>query len=495
MRFSEEFQVLPTDRDDWFDTLLIEDTPLYVDPFLIYDDTDEFWARAHDDLMDFFAMVLHVVKESNGQTSSLAWKKAANILIFHEPSEFCLGLAKGHSNGSGPGKKLAEPMLAGALAAVQDNIEHVTHIEELILLSEGMGFDRVSDLTCNVLKAYFVQYTQQVCRQHGIPMRRQRLRNSSWDDVNIRWRDEEIELPYNQYQDAPILLCPRRFLKEMMTVDSPDFWDWAWSNSTEDLRTDFNYDAGRKVPAKLRARLARERPEVLRAYLHAKEESDKKPYDFEGDPLWLVTPYEEGQELAERSPLSFIPSQRAEFDRFVRTVIESFKHSIEDSDAWRLLWVQNRFRNEASVQQLFKSTVIHYCRANGIDLSAESNAGRGPVDFKFAQSLNARALIEVKLASNTKFWDGLTRQTVQYLKSEEIDTGYFVYVIHHSKHDDPELRKRARDLAEEASKESGRTIHVVEIDARPKKSASKLTSGSSSSVDQTEADMSTEQAD
>lgn len=307
MRFSEEFNVTLSAADGWFDTLLIADTPLYVDPFLIYDDHDEFWARAHDHMTDFFAMVLGIVRESKGNRASIAWKKAQNLLVFREPREFCLGLAVGHSSGSGPGKKLAEPMLHGAQMATLGGTDHIEHVEELILLSEGMGLDRISDLTCNILKSYFIRYTQGICRHHSIPTHPQRVRNASWDDKNIRWRDEEIDLPYNRHQDSAILLCPQRFLKEIMTVDSSDFWDWAWSNNADELRVDFNFDLARKVPAKVRARLARERPEVLRNYLHAKESEEKKPYDFSTDRLWLVHPYDEGRQLAEHSPLSFYP--------------------------------------------------------------------------------------------------------------------------------------------------------------------------------------------
>lgn len=80
----------------------------------------------------------------------------------------------------------------------------------------------------------------------------------------------------------------------------------------------------------------------------------------------------------------------------------------------------------------------------------------------------------MKLASNTRFWEGLTQQTVQYLTSEEVKSGYFVYIIHHERHDQPDFRERARALAAEASHRAKVTIQVIGIDARQKLSASKL---------------------
>jgi hypothetical protein len=43
-----------TEGGDWFDVLLDSDTPLFVDPFLIYKETEGRWAGAHDELIAHF---------------------------------------------------------------------------------------------------------------------------------------------------------------------------------------------------------------------------------------------------------------------------------------------------------------------------------------------------------------------------------------------------------------------------------------------------------
>ena len=40
----------------------------------------------------------------------------------------------------------------------------------------------------------------------------------------------------------------------------------------------------------------------------------------------------------------------------------------------------------------------------------------GPVDFKFSTGYSKRVLLEVKLAHNTKLWNGLQRQLPRYTK-------------------------------------------------------------------------------
>ena len=48
IRFSELAGVVPGPDDDWFDPVLTEDTPLYVDPFLVFDDQTPLFADAHE---------------------------------------------------------------------------------------------------------------------------------------------------------------------------------------------------------------------------------------------------------------------------------------------------------------------------------------------------------------------------------------------------------------------------------------------------------------
>ncbi|MFH9398953.1 hypothetical protein ACH4JS_04105 [Streptomyces sp. NPDC017638] len=491
MRFSEYFGIERTDSDDWFDVLLTADTNLYVDPFLIYDDEDENWAHAHDSLTDFFGMILFLVRNAKGNEESIYWKKAKKLLLFPEPMEFCLGLSIGTNRGSGPGAKLAQPMLEGARTAVGQGIEDVAHIEEIILFREGMGLDRISDLVCNILKSYFIKYTQKVCAERGIEMRSQKVRNSSWDSTNMRWRGEGwVDLPYNPFMKCPIILCPERFLKELMSVDSQDFWDWAMKQEeAEALRIDFQFDLSRRVPAAVRARLARQHPELVHRYLEEKEGEEKKPYDIEGDPLFRVRAYETAKDLTERHPFTFVPSGPEQFSDFIKALIDCFRHAIEESDLWMHLWRDDRFVSERAVQSLFRHTAWHYCRAAGIDMTAEANAGRGPVDFKFVQNWKARALLEIKLASNTSFWSGLTKQTVQYLKSDGIMLGYFVYVVHARQHLNPELAVKVGELADEASKRFGLHIKTAQIDARPKRSASKLKEGKEETMEPRDAAM------
>lgn len=262
MLFSEHYNLTLTASDDWIDPYLPTDSKLFVDPFLIYEDPSRLWRTAHDHLLEFFEAVFGLVYDARGDEKSLPWKKAASLLRFPEPREFCLGLAQTSTDGSGSGKVLQEMMLESVKIAVGHGIDNISHMETLVLFQGGMGLDRISDVACNVLKSYFIQYTQAVCKRHAVPTQEFRVKNAGWSKANLCWLDRDVELPANPYyKDRPVLLVPKRFVKDIPVVDPDKFWDFAWSNHGEELRNNFNYDIARNVDRWTKAKLARQNPE------------------------------------------------------------------------------------------------------------------------------------------------------------------------------------------------------------------------------------------
>src|SRR5215207_6516756 len=64
MRFTDHFSVGQPADADWFDLSVLMDTPLYVDPFLVFGENGEenVWTGAHEEIVDFFAAALDLVK-------------------------------------------------------------------------------------------------------------------------------------------------------------------------------------------------------------------------------------------------------------------------------------------------------------------------------------------------------------------------------------------------------------------------------------------------
>lgn len=475
LRFSEVFNIDRVPEDDWFDTYLPSDSLFCIDPFLIYDEESGMWSDAHSYILDFFAMVINQVRLSQGNRRSIHWRKAQQLLVFPEPSEFCLGVSEGSPLGAGSGVGLQRGMLDGIDIAVGLGMQRVPHLELLSLFQGGMGLDRISDVVCNILKSYFIRYTQDVCARHSIPTRQFDVRHASWTVEHLRWKSEHVDLPVNPFLDRPhpVLLTPERFLRDIPVVTANGFWRYAWSNHAEELRGDFNFDIATRVPPRVKAELARKNPTIVLEYLGELEEVQHEPYPLDRDPKLLVKWHEKGASISLSTPLRFVPERQEDFPRFIETIVEAFRHNIEQQDGWELLWFESRPRKERAVQALFRSAVIHYCRANNIDLSGESNAGRGPVDFKFSQGWSSRALVEIKLVRNSHYWDGILAQTPQYMLSEEVSSAYFVAVAFYADELSSGKTKNLQKAALTVSRD-GLEVRAVIVDATRKSSASKL---------------------
>ena len=129
-----------------------------------------------------------------------------------------------------------------------------------------------------------------------------------------------------------------------------------------------------------------------------------------------------------------------------------------------MLWNENKTpRREDAAQDLFLGIVKHYCKANDIDISREANIGRGPVDFKVSYGYKLRTLIEVKLAKNTKFWNGLEKQLPKYQQAEDVNIGYFLVVCYTDK--DYEKIQTINERIGKVNAKTGYEIHPVIVDA------------------------------
>jgi hypothetical protein len=411
-----------------------------------------------------------------GETRSLAWRKAQQLLMFPEPAEFCLGLAKNSPNGSGSGRILQTGMLEGVKTALGLGFGNVSHIEMLALFQGGMGLDRISDAVCNVAKSYFIRYTQQVARRHGIPVQPFRVRNADWSVADAMWRDREVELPLNPFarRPAPVLLVPERFLRDIPVVTPNAFWNYAWGEHAEMLRLNFNYDIARKVTAEQKARMARQNPEIVAEFLTALEREDHQPYNVTEDRRVRVRSYEMGREIAGKFDRVFVPEEPKQFPEFVGTLVEIFKHGIERQGDWRLLWHSGISMPEKKVQEVFRHCVRHYCKAHEVAFAGEADHGRGPVDFEFARGWTARSQVEMKLLSSSKFWDGILAQAPEYAIAAEVQVVYFVGVAYTDAEMADGVTSKVKRAATIASHRHDVDVRAVIIDARPKDSASTI---------------------
>jgi hypothetical protein len=465
MLFSDAFAVQRTADDDWFDPLLNLDTKLFIDPFLLYDNEVGDFVGSHADVIRFFNYVLRLIAQSDGNSASVAWRRAQMLLRLPEVEELCLGYTSLGTRGSGSGQKLAVQLSNGLLRAVRAGVVEITHFEEVQIFEEGIGADRISDATATLIRQRLAQYTASICAHHSIPLHSFRTDRGVFDAEQGRWLNRSFPLPRNPINGKPLMLVPRRYLRRLPTIDPRDFWDYCYDNHNEVLRQRYGDDIAHRVDKKTIVDLARAQPGFRASYMRRKEAEGASPYDLDRDPNGLYQPAAEASRWARAHPRLVQPTNDAEMAAAVITFVEEFRNYVENERGWRLLWNDNGTpKAEDSFQALFMQTVAAHCRANNIDVSPEANIGRGPVDFKMTHGYAARVLVEAKLARNTKFWHGLQRQLPKYLEAERVSEGLFVVCVH-SDEDNVRLRDIDRRVAALNSHLPYR-IRTIIVDAR-----------------------------
>jgi hypothetical protein len=165
-----------------------------------------------------------------------------------------------------------------------------------------------------------------------------------------------------------------------------------------------------------------------------------------------------------------------DFPAWIGSLIERFRHAVEDRDLWRVLWDEKltKPRGETTIHAVAGEMWRILCEAADVDMSREANAGRGPVDFKFSAGWHRRALIEVKLLSSSKLRHGAQAQLPQYLASEQVSCAYYMCVGFTDRDLRPERLGAVRDMCSRYQGRSGLLVIPQFIDARPKLSASRL---------------------
>jgi len=377
MLASKHFGIERGATDDWFDPRLKADTELFVDPFLIFKDRSEFWRGAHDRIIGHFNHAFHLIADGNGDPQTLSYRKALDLLIFTEPRELCLGYTSKGTDGLGSGRGYALKIAAAIVDAIVRGIDHPRHFEELGILNEGIGSNRISDATCTILKYKLVEYTHQIANRHGMLVADHRLYAATFDEEKLRWETPVVSLPTNPNTGGPLLFVPERFLRDLPTLNADDWWTYY---ENEQLRTDLNYEILRHVDKATIVAKARAHPDSVRRWTLDREGKAAAPYDLAKDPKGALLWDQATLQFASTNPLQIQPAQSArDFAEVIGLVVTQFRLFVEEQGGWELLWDSSgKDKPERAAQLLFRGIAQHYCKANNISLDPEVNLGRAP---------------------------------------------------------------------------------------------------------------------
>ncbi len=194
------------------------DVPLYIDPYAITKDPSELGAKCHDSIISYFQFLLDTIRSGD--------KHLVRRLIhgrFREPFSIHLGVSKTARSGRGIGDE-QELGIVDALTnsqAVKSGAIHA--IQELELHIEGVGSDKISDLTANIILEHLAHFTEEVCDEYGIATLPTAV-SGFWNPARNEWDGGHFNLPVSGTNSY--ILVPKRFVrKERDLMNHKEYYD------------------------------------------------------------------------------------------------------------------------------------------------------------------------------------------------------------------------------------------------------------------------------
>lgn len=468
-----------------FNISLINDLPLFIDPFLLFGSKKEQYQKLHDDILKYLSFLKGKAEQGvNNLAQIKAW------YLFPEVKQNWFGYSVVGNSGSGLGEKFGRAMSASMHIVFDDlgreKITQTSHLEKAALFEIGVGKDNISDFTTNLIKQFLLEYTETFALNHIDKSLLKKIPVSKvYFDYDLEvWMPKEYTLPFifNDY----VVLTPR----DILTKDDN------WINN-QDLRGDFSrickaipndqlrhqilnyYKKKLPKPPKNKQNTQREIslaihetikqfPEIIKYYIQQKEENKESAKNVsqqkveEVEKVFIEQVIDFVQKLFGVTNFYQINAVGSYDEAFKR--VQYLKDVIEKNDGYRLFYIDDQpIKREEDLQVIYRLTWF----ASDYDVNREPNNGRGPVDYSVSKGAKDKTLVEFKLASNKKIEQNLANQVGVYEEANRTKSSIKVILYF----DDSELRKVTKILKK---LKLDNATNIVLIDAGRKISASNV---------------------
>ena len=466
--FSEYFEIDKNvlEEHDVFDISLYYDSPVFIDPFLLFYNEDKILQNVHQNILDYFSFLKNVTLNHQKSTALIS-----EFFLFQEVKELWLGYCEYGNEGSGPGIKFGQRLFDNLskldiFTGNKSELIKSEHIEKITLLDPGIGKDCISDLTANLIKPYLLEYTQSFSEKYLDDSRcgTFSVKHASFKYgsgiLNLgRWINEKYYLPRHPFKQSEyIILTPKSILaKDDYWINRTDmvsgFDEIVQSVDDSQLRAQFNYyisealrkkqqeeNLKSKKPRKVRLnkkdkkqaieKLINDNPEFIDYFIKYKEDTGGRAVIKAS--AEVISVIEENPELPKAQFLSFLKETFKEkgltkptvsYDDALKCVLH-MKNCIENKGVHKTLYKDEKLCcDEKFFQNIFK-LVTHSLNS---DVNAEVNNGRGPADFIFSNGSKDKTIVEFKLASNTNLENNLKNQVEIYKTAS--DAHHHIHVI------------------------------------------------------------------
>ncbi len=406
---------------------LLNDIPLFIDPFLLYASEKPEYRQLHERILDYLSFL------RDKASGNISLEKIKRWYTFPEVKQNWLGYSESGNGGLGLGKDFGQSM-SKAIQRVfpelkNETITETSHLEKLSLFRVGVGRDNISDFTCNLIKEYLLEYTQTFAKQYLLP---EQCKNVSVPKVYFdykfeTWMPQIYTLPY--FNDDYVILTPKDILtKDETWINASEMryrlLDITSSIPNEELRDRINGIYLKQLPDNKITEKSRNEaaantiaqfPELMDYYIKIKEEEKAEAKSASNEIVSIAN------EIYVSNIQTLIKSLDANYQFYKENTIGSYdasldrvmflKDFIENKDGYKLFYHNGKpIKKEKDLQLIFKLTWF----ATKFDVNAEVNNGRGPVDYKISKGNTDKTLVEFKLASNSKLKHNIANQVKVY---------------------------------------------------------------------------------
>ncbi|MFD1957804.1 hypothetical protein ACFSL6_27420 [Paenibacillus thailandensis] len=471
--FSDFFEIKPSVLENYgaFDISLINDLPLFIDPFLLFNSPKKEYQMLHNNILKYLRFLRD--KAQSGMISDgllRAW------YMFPEIKQNWFGFCRNGNGGSGLGRDFAVALHENLGNLFSDfgkeKITQGSHLEKLCIIKENVGRDNISDFTTRLIHEYLLGYTQAFALKHLKPKftRKVHVQNVRFNYETETWERDFFTLPY--FNNDYVLLTPVDILtKDDTWINKSDIVkDFALIPEcidNEQLREQINNYFYMALPKKHSAKdrsyavskVIVEYPEFIDYYIKFKEQhgDEAEASSLEKVKESATFYVEQFKQLIHllKSETDFYRTSGNTFEESLQRVIY-LKNVIENNDGYRIFYSNGLpIKKEEDLQILYRLTWF----ATVSDVNREVNNGRGPVDFKISRGSKDKTLVEFKLASNSQLRRNLKNQVSIYEKANETGKSIKV-IIYFTEHEFKKVDRILKELGLHGSK------NIVLIDAR-----------------------------
>lgn len=430
MFFSEYYGITTSIIEKYgaVDISFVCDLPLFIDPMLIFNSEKREYKKLHEKIIKYFHFLYKKSQEGLSSKELRAWFE------FNEVPNNWLGYSMIGNKGTALGKQYARFLYENIRFAITtNNITKSSHIEKIMLLYEGSGKDKISDLTVNLIKGFLCSYTENFAIQY---MDSRYLKKMIVEKADFNYETEsfvsrEYLLPYivnEKGKSEYVLLTPKDILREdEPAINRKDFYEsyddirqmidndslrtyvnnyigkavWEYEKRQKQNKKAISENSIKKIEKEAFKELVKSYPQLYDYYVkYVEDNSEEVRIVANGECKDELEKFCINSRILISKVLNagYVVNENMEAREEAKNRLKFFKHIIEDCDGYKALYYNGKqIAKEKDLQRLFK--FVWYGTTYKVD--AEPNNGRGQADFIISKGIINQNIIEFKLASNS----------------------------------------------------------------------------------------------